>query len=604
MRKLSCHTLHFAKLATPKPAIQLKSSPHCGAVLALNLLFMDISACACQLDAVVSVDDRIVLTWARSQVCVIYIIAVRCCWLAWTQRATIREFFRWEHLCRSVVNLRVRTFRGRSADPFTERVDEMVKDTREKRCKMFISALSVWFLSGMVYCASLLHSNDVWGERDDMSLREVALQPSVNRYIVLTVLWVMLAPSTVSRRTMADVGHTALQVGGMSSLFFHETVEQFNEDVALVAVGRLMCAFFFGNTKLVFVLNLGHMVVFFLRVSLSDVLSYDVADMAGISVGCLLISVMVETYTRSEAVAQLRGMLSSQKETVVQDLLNIICDAVVFLDVDFNLLAPSAKLNDLLLRQATQQEFCGTSFPMLLRDSDRDRFLQFARGAQAHGQSLHVDMFDQVGSRVAVQLFHCSFQDLFAQTRHIIGIREEMESAMHREIPAGTAPLREIPVLFPQVGGSFTSNCSEELVSIRSCEGERVAVWFDFLGETLPVVGCTAGFTHVGGPIQAEESLLAWLNDDRMAFQRWIQVMVNTEDTETEYTVNLAPPHQHDFEIVSTCTFHVENGRECVGRVASLGTLSPPAGWIVHFQPDQQSANLLTTPILASCLPT
>ena len=43
---------------------------------------------------------------------------------------------------------------------------------------------------------------------------------------------------------------------------------------------------------------------------------------------CVLLSLMVETTARSDAVAQLTAMSSSQNETIVQNVLKMMCDAV------------------------------------------------------------------------------------------------------------------------------------------------------------------------------------------------------------------------------------------------------------------------------------
>ena len=57
---------------------------------------------------------------------------------------------------------------------------------------------------------------------------------------------------------------------------------------------------------------------------------------------------------------------------------------------------------------------------------------------------------------------------------------------------------------------------------------------------------------------------MEWVKGDREkdAFLRWIQHMVNlheSSDTGTaSCSVCMTPPRQHSIEIVSTCTFHVE----------------------------------------------
>ena len=129
-------------------------------------------------------------------------------------------------------------------------------------------------------------------------------------------------------------------------------------------------------------------------------------------------------------------MSSSQSETTVHDLLNIIYDAVVFLNGDLKVTSPSQKLDDLLLRRSDSGELCGTPFTKYVPDSDVKLFQDFVEEETGHGHSLHVDMRDQGGACLCATVSH----DLFGQKHHIVGVREEMDFKTQRGLPLAVTP--------------------------------------------------------------------------------------------------------------------------------------------------------------------
>ena len=201
-------------------------------------------------------------------------------------------------------------------------------------------------------------------------------------------------------------------------------------------------AAFVGNTPLVSILNVLQLIIFTLRVNQLDVIEtrHHVTVRVGSVVACVCVSLTLEAYTRAQAKAQLTERCSSQSKTTVHDLLNIICDAVVFLDGALNVTTPSPKLDGLLLRRTDPGELCGTPFAKYVNNPDVDRVLKFLQEEHGHGHSLHVDMRDQCSARLPVQLFHLAFEDTFEQTQHIVGVREEMDFTHPRELPHVDTP--------------------------------------------------------------------------------------------------------------------------------------------------------------------
>ena len=270
---------------------------------------------------------------------------------------------------------------------------------------------------------------------------------------------------------------------------------------------------------------------------------------------CVLFSLTVEVFTRSQARAQLTARSSSQSERNVHDLLNIICDAVVFLDAALTVAVPSPKLDGLLLRRTDPRELCGTPFAKYMDDSDVHRFQKLTQVENGGGQSLHVDMRDQGGARLPVQLFHLAFDDLFEQKHHIVGVREEVDS--QRELPLGdtSAPLMSTRLRAVASGSSCSSG---EPVSIKPCDEEHIAVWVDAVKEGLPVVGCTAGFMGLGCTVEQGESFLAWVTGDRAAFLLWLQVTLHDEKKNDSIKVDLLPSRSH-ITIRTSCRVCVDD---------------------------------------------
>ena len=377
-------------------------------------------------------------------------------------------------------------------------------DKRERRCQMLVALLSTWSLFTLLLSGARLHLGGVWGEPDMDSLREILSHPRFYGQFILVVTMIFLVPTSCSRRTVADVLHFITQMCGMVGLLFHSDVLVFWEDVYVVTVQRLFFALFSGNSQLVLALNTVHAACLCVRIAASNVLEFDVPFLLAQPIVCVITSLMVESYTRSDAVAQLTAVLSSNNETTVQNLLNMMCDAVVLLDEDLKVKTSSPQFDALLLRQTKPDELCGTSFPMFLHESDQQRFRECAQDVNGNGRSIHVDVQDSGGSRLTLQLFHCCFKDLFAQTCHIVGVREEYEATMQREVLTQSGPSQLFVPPLPTLrdASSSASSRSDEFVPIRSCDEERIAVWFDIFSEELRILSCTAGFTCVGGPIQ------------------------------------------------------------------------------------------------------
>ncbi|CAE8582203.1 unnamed protein product [Polarella glacialis] len=169
------------------------------------------------------------------------------------------------------------------------------------------------------------------------------------------------------------------------------------------------------------------------------------------SIFIFILSAIVEQSRKSELRATLEGKASKELETSVEAVLATICDAVVLLSDNFQLLRPSPHLAGLLMRSSCSAVLMtGGNFVELLVESDRDLIavsgillllvvvvvvvvviccwfvhfifiwspkciqgdscLQFMGGPHTHAKMLHAHMRDANSSAVSVHFLvhHCS----------------------------------------------------------------------------------------------------------------------------------------------------------------------------------------------------
>ena len=114
-------------------------------------------------------------------------------------------------------------------------------------------------------------------------------------------------------------------------------------------------------------------------------------------------------------------MSASSSEGAREELLSIMCNAVVHLDESLMRTASSPTLDGLLLRLPKVDPELVTS---LLDVTDQVRFVEFAGRSDGTAQSLHVTFCGGSGTRLRAQLYHKRFEDVAGRTRHLIGIVE------------------------------------------------------------------------------------------------------------------------------------------------------------------------------------
>jgi len=345
---------------------------------------------------------------------------------------------------------------------------------------------------------------------------------------------------------------------------------------------RLVLMFLLGNLKFSFAVNVAYTIcnftIYFLNFGFDNY--HHVYEFLSLLL-LLLMAWIFHTWAYAEARATLEAKNLRRSEATMHRLLSAMCDAVVHLGPDYLIRYPAPQLEVLLLKSRTRASLQGTLLTDLFVDeSERDRFHHFLLSSQTHGPigpgqeltadhavdsapavqenpacTFHSHMRDASDTKVSVQIFHGSYLDIDEQVCHVVGIREDTETASRLHVleprasadgGGGLSPLLEhyaMPMKEAETDGSS--------LSASEAAGEA-AVWVDTSTPMYKVVRCTAGFSELCGPWTEGIELLKWIKGKEQCrmFQVWAEECFNShmhdgrldEDT-CKIAMKLSPPH-------------------------------------------------------------
>eukprot|EP00450_Noctiluca_scintillans_P026204 CAMPEP_0194518394 /NCGR_PEP_ID=MMETSP0253-20130528/51793_1 /TAXON_ID=2966 /ORGANISM="Noctiluca scintillans" /LENGTH=505 /DNA_ID=CAMNT_0039362435 /DNA_START=252 /DNA_END=1770 /DNA_ORIENTATION=- len=410
-------------------------------------------------------------------------------------------------------------------------------------------ALFVYFGASLIGVASL-HRGNVWSEPDVDLLRTTLAEPSLLMTVPIFVFLSGSLHTSVHRRLIANLLHCLHQ--GLALVIVWTAIDdetslhwQVNDYVS-----RMLYAALYGNAPLVFALNAISGVCHTANLAPNPRATH--AKEVFVFSACIFTALTKDWHMRSMARATVTALSSSRSEATAHALLSATCDAVVHLDSDL-VVEASQKLDALLLRRAASRSVLGTYFPLLLQNTDRDRFELFVRGGEKTGTSLRVDLVDQGGTTFEAEIFHECLKD-GERVSHIIGIREEHDGMeLRRSAHDWVRPL-------PSSNRDTCSICSSfgtDTLSIRGLGG-RMALWVETESDNLSMVSCTASFALLGGPIEQGEGFVGWLDDNQEDFLKWVRNPTTTDanvpESPTTIMVRLVPPRMRSFEFRARCT--------------------------------------------------
>lgn len=376
------------------------------------------------------------------------------------------------------------------------------------------------------------------------------------------------------------MAHVVFVVSSVCTQWLHTDLLQHVVAVRSDTAGRILFAAFLGRPGLVFALN----VLFWIATIRSlDSDGFPGAPLDSTALLAFLCSLVSQTWMENEARAVVSAMMSASSEAAVQDLLGIVCDAVVVLDEHLVMASSSPKFDALLLRRASQNACDEGPFPSRFQVTDQDRIVQFLSGSGGVAQSLFASLMDASGFCVGVQLFHKRFEDIFGQTRHVIGILEELDGAdqwqpsrssskrqASRNSVSHEAEGGEVPNVGSSGSGSGSStDRSVDFVPFRNARrGHTLELQIDTTSPNLQILSCTVPVTTVIGPVEDGMGLVDLVGRREVArFLRWVE-----EGGTAPTRVKLRHSSIQCLRHRATCVF-VDDGQDPAARLLHLSEL-------------------------------
>eukprot|EP00927_Polykrikos_kofoidii_P083374 TRINITY_DN8516_c0_g1_i8.p1 TRINITY_DN8516_c0_g1~~TRINITY_DN8516_c0_g1_i8.p1 ORF type:complete len:808 (-),score=111.01 TRINITY_DN8516_c0_g1_i8:39-2462(-) len=150
------------------------------------------------------------------------------------------------------------------------------------------------------------------------------------------------------------------------------------------------------------------------------------------------VTVVVETATWAAARAILVARQADDARSHVQRLLSSMCDAVVHLNADLQLLRASPQLACLLLRTGCPTLLSGRNFLEFVAVADQQRFITFMNNESSLADTrsdeskppvhaLHLHLLEAYQRHVSVEIFASSIYELDGNLMHVVGIKEEVD---------------------------------------------------------------------------------------------------------------------------------------------------------------------------------
>ena len=234
------------------------------------------------------------------------------------------------------------------SDARTRKVREVMEREQEYRAGWFVQGYACWSLALVLSGTYQMHVAGLWsGDVESDSMSDTLQGPLLRHIFGAAVAWM----SPVSSNTVnAQALYVAFVVGSICDQWLQADVLHHMATRSSNLAGNILFAAFLGRPGRNFVLNLLVWCSTLLR-------SLDWDDDPGVFGGPLqgailsvVCAVVAQKLLQSEARALVAAMSSASTESAVQDLLGMMCDAMVVLDEHLVMVSPCPKLNALLLR--------------------------------------------------------------------------------------------------------------------------------------------------------------------------------------------------------------------------------------------------------------
>ena len=496
--------------------------------------------CDCPMSSAISGSDEL-LFLSRVAASISYVIFVACvCRVVW-HRSKIRDVLQTQYVVAACVRMlgNLRQARLAVPDVHTRKVRKIMDELREDRCARFGHFVACWSLSFLLLGTYEMHAAGVWTDHVNMDgLRDAVIGGILLKLI--PVAGVMVSPIS-SKTAKVQAAHVAFVLSAMGTEWLYDDVVEHREALAGDIATRLSFALFLGTPASIFTLNAALLGSTVIRSLTSDDFPGALNVSSRGAVIITLLSVFSQKFMQSEARAIVAAMTS---ESAAQDLLGIMCEAVLVLNEHLVMASPCPNFDALLLRSASPTGGAAGSFPSLFEVVDQKRVGQFLTESDGAAQSLHATLRDVRGSPLRVQLFHKRFENIFGETRHVIGVLEETDVAPpgfpspHEDLEPRWLPSTSVgsssshhrfersgPNRSPSSSGSIASGSSTDFVSLGSSgRDDLLELQIDTTSPNLLILTSTPSLTRVTGPLDGGTGLLNLVaRRDKAPLLRWVQ---------------------------------------------------------------------------------
>lgn len=267
---------------------------------------------------------------------------------------------------------------------------------------------------------------------------------------------------------------------------------------------------------------------------------------AGAQIGIIFFVIVLtwsfESLMVSEAEALAKAIRSDRSKALVERLLSAMCDCVVYLDTNCNILQPCPKLAQLLMRPSLASAAIAKPLTEFLAPDEQPRFWNYLEQERLHASSsgekasnelaraLHFNLVDASGMQVPVEVFAASIEDSDGVCFHVVGIQEAQESGWRPIVghgpTSGTAldatRSQSVARGIDELSCSNHSNASSvtdevEIVEMELCEelgvtDDTAALWIDW--DSCCIVRCTSSFLSAIGPSSIGKPFNEWLTPE------------------------------------------------------------------------------------------
>jgi len=224
--------------------------------------------------------------------------------------------------------------------------------------------------------------------------------------------------------------------------------------------------------------------------------------------------------------------LSEKQRQCFLHLLNRLCDCLLYLGPNLEILEPSPNMAAMLFI-SNGSSLQGNNFcDYIASGEDRDRFIETMESSsqEDHAGILALHLRDVESREVQVHVYYTSFHGQDNSRCHIVGIAEAGASEGVAEAPPERSVRHSAPTTTerPSITSESSDQSSESQLTLESVSGaefNEIAVTIES-GPGLSIISCTPGFTSLCGPIGNNAQFADWLFD-RVSFERSVQDYVN-----------------------------------------------------------------------------